>query len=139
MSISSALNLARKRGLDLVEVADKVQPPVCKIIDYGKFLYQKEKAARGQKIHRVETKGIRLTYNIAKHDLTVRAKQAQKFLIKGDRLRIEIVLRGREKAFANLAKERLEEFKNLIEMPVNLDQPITKQPRGFYMVLSKGK
>ena len=139
MPTSQALGLARERGLDLIEVAEKTNPPVCRIIDFGKFQYQKEKAARSQKAHRVEIKGIRLSYNIAAHDLETKAKRAEKFLTAGDRLRIEIVLRGREKAFGNLAKEKLEEFKNYLKMPVIIDQPIVKQPRGFYMIISKGK
>lgn len=134
-----AQNLARERGLDLIEVASKTVPPVCKISDYGKFLYQKEKQSRGSKPHRVEVKGIRLSFNIAKHDLEMKAKQAQKFLEKGDRVRIGVVLRGREKAFGHLAKEKLEEFKTYFETPIIIDQPITKDPRGFYMMVSKGK
>ncbi len=134
-----ALNLARDRGLDLIEVASKTVPPVCKISDFGKFLYQKEKMSRGSKPHRVEIKGIRLSFNIAKHDLEMKAKQAQKFLEKGDRVRVEIILRGREKAFGNLAREKLEEFKTYFEIPIIIDQPITRQPRGLYMLFSKGK
>lgn len=139
MNTADAINLARERGLDLIEVAAKTDPPVCRIADFGKFQYQQEKKAKGQKGHRVEIKGIRLKFNIAKHDLEIKAVQAQKFMDKGDRVRVEIVLRGREKAFANLAKQKLEEFKNYINLPVNVDQPITKEPRGFYLLLSKGK
>lgn len=139
MPISQALNLARARGLDLIEVAGKVDPPVCRIVDYGKFQYQEEKKAKGHKAHKVEVKGIRLGFNIAKHDIEIKAQRAQKFLEKGDRVRVEIVLRGREKAFAHLAKQKLEDFKNYIKIPVDIDQPITKNPRGFYMLISKGK
>lgn len=135
-----AINLARERGSDLVEITQKVTPPVCKIIDFGKFQYQQEKRAKEQsKGHRVEVKGIRLGFNIAKHDLEMKALQAQKFLEKGDRVRVEIILRGREKAFANLARQKLEDFKNFIQIPINIDQPITKQPRGFYILINKGR
>ncbi len=140
MPTAGALALARERGLDLVEITDKAVPPVCKIIDFGKFQYQKEKKAKEIiKTHKVEIKNIRLSFNIAKHDLEMKAAQAQKFLAKGDRARIEIILRGREKAFAHLAKEKLEEFKTHIKIPTNIDHPITKEPRGFYMLISKGK
>jgi len=139
MPTGQALNLARERGLDLIEVSAKTIPPVCKIGDFGKFQYQKEKQSRGHKPHRVEVKGIQLGFNIAKHDMAVKAAQAQKFLEKGDRVRIVIVLKGRQKAFGHLAKEKLEEFKSTFPIPVNMDQPITKDPRGFYMVISKGK
>ncbi len=140
MVLADALNLARERGLDLVEVTDKAVPPVCKIIDFGKFQYQKEKKAKEMsKTHKVEVKSIRLSFNIAKHDLAMKAAQTQKFLAKGDRARVAIVLRGREKAFGHLAKQKLEEFKAAVDLPLNLDQPITKEPRGFYMIISKGK
>jgi len=134
-----ALTLARERGLDLIEVAAKTEPPVCRIADFGKFQYQREKQSRGHKPHQVEIKGVRLGFNIAKHDLEIKARQAQKFLEKGDRVRVEIILRGREKAFAHLAKNKLEDFKNFIAIEINIDQPISKQPRGFYMLISKGK
>lgn len=140
LSITDALNLARDRGLDLVEVTDKAVPPVCKIIDFGKFQYQKEKKAKEiSKTHKVEVKNIRLSFNIAKHDIEMKAAQAQKFMEKGDRVRAEIVLRGREKAFGHMAKQKLEEFKTFIKIPTIVDQPIVKEPRGFYMLLSKGK
>ena len=140
MPTADALALAYERGLDLVEITDKAIPPVCKIIDYGKFLYQKEKKAKEMtKTHKVEIKNIRLSFNIAKHDIEMKAAQTQKFLEKGDRARISIVLRGREKAFGHLAKEKLEDFKNYIKIPTIVDQPITKEPRGFYMLISKGK
>jgi len=140
MKTADALALARQRGLDLVEVTDKAVLPVCKIIDFGKFQYQKEKKAKEiTKTHKVEVKNIRLSFNIAKHDLAMKAAQAQKFLIKGDRARIEIVLRGREKAFAHLAKAKLEEFKTYITIPIIVAHPITKDMRGFYMLISKGK
>jgi len=140
VKIEEALRLAYEKNLDLVEVAAKTDPPVCRVVDLGKFQYQREKQAKkaGQ-AHRVEIKGIRLSFNIAKHDLEMKARQAQKFLAKGDRVRIEIVLRGREKAFGPLARTKLQDFKSFIKIPVGLDQPITSQPRGFYMILSKGK
>lgn len=139
MATSQALTLARERGLDLIEVSAKTVPPVCKIGDFGKFQYQKEKQGRGHKPHRVEVKGVQLGFNIAKHDLEVKVAQAQKFLDKGDRVRVMIVLKGREKAFGHLAKEKLEAFKACFTIPFNIDQPITKDPRGFYMLVSKGK
>lgn len=140
MKTSDALALAYQRGLDLVEITDKAIPPVVKIIDFGKFQYQKEKKAKEMtKTHKVEVKNIRLSFNIAQHDIEMKAAQAQRFLEKGDRARIEIVLRGREKAFANLAKEKLLDFKNHIKIPIIIDHPVTKDMRGFYMLISKGK
>ncbi|MEK7160442.1 MAG: translation initiation factor IF-3 [Patescibacteria group bacterium] len=140
MPIAQALALARQAGLDLVEITANANPPVCKIIDLGKFLYQKEKKAKEQsKGRRVEVKNIRLSFNIAQHDLAMKAKQAKKFLLAGNRARIQIVLRGREKAFAPLARQKLANFTTFIDLPIVIDQPIVKEPRGFYMLISKGK
>ncbi len=139
MPTTQALELAKSQNLDLVEISAKAEPPVCKIIDFGKFIYQKEKQMRQRKGRTVEIKNIRISFNIALNDLKTKAKQAENFLTKGDRVRIEILLHGREKAFSDLAKKKLEEFKNHLGIPINVDQPIAKQPRGFYMILSKGK
>lgn len=112
MPTEKALALAEEKELDLVEVSPKANPPVCKILDYGQFKYQKEKEARKQKAQskEVDTKGIRLSVRIGDHDLAVRRKQACKFLDRGDKLKIELVLRGREKAHKNVAKDVVKNF-----------------------------
>ncbi|MDD5590091.1 MAG: translation initiation factor IF-3 [Candidatus Portnoybacteria bacterium] len=139
VSLSEALKLAQEKGLDLIEVAAKTEPPVCRIADFGKFHYQKEKQARAQKVSqkKTELKAIRIGIATAKHDLELKYNQAKKFLDRGHKVRIEIILRGREKAFAYLAKQRIEEFRNLLGKDTIIDQPITKQPRGFAMIIRK--
>jgi len=134
-----ALQMAQDRGLDLIEVASKTDPPVCRIADFGKFQYQKEKQARQQKDHQKKSglKGIRIGLNTAKHDLELKVNQAENFLKKGYKVRIEIILRGREKAFQNQAKHKIEEFKSLLKEGVAVEQPITRQPRGFSMIIGK--
>lgn len=134
-----ALQIAQDRGLDLIEVASKTSPPVCKIGDFGKFQYQKEKQARQQKVHQKKSglKGIRIGLNTAKHDLELKVNQAENFLKKGYKVRIEIILRGRQKAFQNQAKQKIEEFKSLLKEGVAVEQPITRQPRGFSMIIGK--
>ena len=89
MPLENALKLARERNLDLIQVTEKVEPPVCKLGDYGKYLYREEKKEKAAQKHQgSELKGIRLTFNISQHDLETRAHQAGKFLNKGDKIRI---------------------------------------------------
>jgi len=134
-----ALRMALEKGLDLIEVAAKTVPPVCRIADFGKFQYQREKQMRQQKVHQKKTglKGIRIGLNTARHDLELRINQAEGFLKKGYKVRIEIILRGREKAFQNSAKKKIEEFKSLLGEGVVIEQSITRQPRGFSMIIGK--
>jgi len=82
-------------------------------------------------------KGIRIGLNTAKHDLELKVNQAENFLKKGYKVRIEIILRGREKAFQNQAKHKIEEFKSMLEEGVAVEQSITRQPRGFSMIIGK--
>lgn len=131
MRTDEAIRLAHERELDLVEVSPKEDPPVCKFIDYGTFKYQKAKEQRAQKAHakKVEVKGIRLSVKMGVHDLDVRKKQALGFLEDGDKLKIEIMLRGREKAHGELAGQRIEAFLKGITETYELytEQPITRQ------------
>jgi len=126
-----AIRIAEERGLDLVEVSPKAEPPVAKILDNGQFKYQKEKEVRKQKTqsHEVDIKGIRLSVRIGDHDLEIRRQQAKKFLERGDKVKPEIVLRGREKAHTYLAEEIIGNFVKSLEgeFPLRLEQPITKQ------------
>lgn len=131
MKITDAIRAAEERELDLVEVSPKEDPPVCKILDYGAFKYQKEKEKRAQKAHakKVEVKGIRLSVKMGAHDLQVRLKQALDFLAGGDKLKIEILMRGREKAHGEIAIERINAFVAEIEKTYQLfiEQPVTRQ------------
>jgi len=134
-----ALRMALEKGLDLIEVAAKTVPPVCRIADFGKFQYQREKQARQQKIHQKKTglKGVRIGFGTAQHDLEMKVQQAEKFLNKGYKVRVEIVLRGREKAFQNIARQKIDEFKKLLGEGIIVEQPIAKQPRGYSMIIGK--
>lgn len=114
MKTSDAIALAEERGYDCVEVSPKANPPVCKFLDYGAFKYQKEKEMKQQKAHakKVEVKGIRLSVKIGQHDLDNRMNQAIGFLEDGHKLKIEIILRGREKAHSEIALGRIQDFIN---------------------------
>jgi translation initiation factor IF-3 len=112
MKTSEAVALANEREYDLVEVSPKENPPVCKFLDFGAFKYQKDKEMRQQKAHakKVEVKGIRLSVKMGEHDMDVRREQALTFLKEGQKLKIEIILRGREKAHGELATKRIQDF-----------------------------
>lgn len=138
METTKALTLARERGLDLVEINPGANPPVVKIIAYGHFKYQKEKEMRKAKAHakQVEVKGIRLSLRIGEHDLQVRRDQSQRFMDEGNRVRVEIILRGRERQHVELARKILEAF--VASLPeVRIDQPFAKQGGVLSMVVAK--
>jgi translation initiation factor IF-3 len=131
MSIAEALALADEKEMDLVEINPKAEPPVVRIAEFGQFKYQQEKDARKQKAnsHESELKGIRLSVRISEHDLAVRQKQAEKFLNRGDKARIELRLRGRERAHTDIAKDVVKNFVTRINenFPVKFEQNIEFQ------------
>jgi len=136
-----ALEIAREAGFDLVEVNPKVNPSVAKIMDYGQFKYEKEKKAHKQKLQqkKIDTKGIRLSVRISKHDFDFRFNQAIKFLAKGNKLKIELILKGREKQHPQKAVETINEFVKKLEKNEDLDivreQNLTKQGGRFTIIL----
>jgi len=141
LSLQEALQMAQERNLDLIQVTEKAEPPVCKIMDYGKYQYQLQKKEKAVKVkHAGEMKGIRLGFNISLHDMEVKANQAQKFLKKGNKVRIEMRLRGREKALQNIAKEKMKHFFEMLEklLPLKIERELKKEPRGFTTIISKG-
>ncbi len=127
---TNAIVMARERGYDLVEVSPKAVPPVCKFLDFGQFKYQKEKEMRVQKARakKVEVKGIRLSVKMGQHDIDIRVNQATEFLTEGNKLKIEIMLRGREKEHGDLAYKRIQEFLDRLTLtyPLTVEQPTTR-------------
>jgi len=125
METPKAIAVARERELDLVEVFPKASPPVCKILNYGQFQYQQSRKNQSQNVRKTETKGIRISFKIGKHDLDMRQNQAIKFLTKGDKVKVEMILRGREKAFTKDAVEKVTGFINSInqESQVIIEAP----------------
>lgn len=138
-----ALGMAKERGLDLIEVAPLANPPVCRIIDFGKYQYQQTKQKKQQKVKqkKTEIKGIRISLRTGQHDLKTKAKQIEKFLLVGHKIRLEIILKGREKSpqFQNLAKEKIGEFVRLIPFEVAREREIKREGRGFNVIISKIK
>jgi len=140
MNIFQAIDLAKSRGLDLIQVTEKVEPPVCRIADYGKYLYTQQKKER--KMARPkggELKEIRLTFGISPHDMDIRATQAEKFLKEGDKVKVNMALRGREKAMGGFATDKvkifLEKLNSLI--PIKTERELKREPKGFTMIVSK--
>lgn len=141
MSLEEALREAEGRNLDLIQVTERVEPPVCKIIDYGKYLYQEKKKEKQtvKKQRGGELKGVRLGFNISQHDLEVKARQTEKFLKQGNKVRIEMILRGREKALGNFAKEKINKFLEVLQAiaPHRVERELKKESRGFSMIIAK--
>jgi translation initiation factor IF-3 len=137
--LEDALLKSRERNLDLIQVTEKIDPPVCKIMDYGKYLYQQKKKDKGVKPKGGEIKGIRLSFNISEHDMEMRAKQAEKFLKEGDKVRIEVRLRGREKALGEHAKSKVNKFLEILQtiIPHKTERELKREPRGMSMIISK--
>ena len=139
MSSREALKLAREADLDLVKIAPNAKPPVCKIIDYGKYRYElarKEKEAK-KKQKTMEVKEVRLSPNIDTNDLNTKANQARKFLSKGDRVKVSLRFRGRELAHINYSKQILDSFYEKLEDISVVDKPAKMEGRTMVMFLSE--
>ncbi len=141
MNTGAAVRAAREQGLDLVEINPRITPPVAKIMDYGQFQYQQEKESRLRKAHQhvTKVKGVRLSLRIGKHDLEIRKNQAIKFLDEGDKVKVEIILRGRELQQAAMAFEVIKRFivnLNAVK-PVRHDQNAEKQGNVITAIVAK--
>ena len=139
MSARDAMKLAREADLDLVKIAPNAKPPVCKIVDYGKYRYEqarREKEAK-KKQRTMEVKEIRLSPNIDVNDLNTKANQARKFLSKGDRVKVSLRFRGRELAHINYSKQILDSFYEKLEDIAVVDKPAKMEGRTMVMFLSE--
>jgi translation initiation factor IF-3 len=140
MDTSKALELSLEQGLDLIEVAAKAAPPVVRIMDYGKYQYQKEKEARqsAKKQKEIEIKGVRIGLNTSIHDMELKARAAEEFLAESNKVRVEFILRGRAKYLdRNFIQGRLDTFLKLITTPYKVTAPALKGPRGLNMTIEK--
>ncbi len=139
MSAKDALKMAKEAGLDLVKVAPTAKPPVCKIVDYGKYRYEmarrEKEAKKKQKI--TEIKEIHLSPNIDVNDLTTKANQARKFLEKGNKVKVALRFRGREMAHMATGKEVLDSFFEKLSDIAVVEKPAKLEGRSMIMVLSE--
>lgn len=141
MSASQANKIADEKNLDLVKISPTANPPVCKIMDYGKFRFdaaKKEKDARkNQKVS--EVKEVWLSMTIDTHDLETKAKQAAKFLKNGDKVKVSIRMRGRQQAHAALGMEVMDEFFAMVEDVGEINKKPLTEGRNIIMILQPKK
>ena len=139
MSARDAYFKAQEAGLDLVKIAPKAQPPVCKIIDYGKFKYEqtrKEKEAK-KKQKTIEVKEVRMSPNIDQNDLNTKVNAARKFLQKGDKVKVSIRFRGREMAHTQASKPILDDFAAHLADIAVVEKPAKMEGRFMTMFLTE--
>ena len=125
MSSRDAMKLAREAELDLVKIAPKAQPPVCKIIDYGKYKYEqsrREKEAK-KKQKTVEVKEVRMSPNIDANDLNTKVNNAKKFILKGNKVKVTLRFRGREMAHVQQSKHILDDFADMLKDVAQVEKP----------------
>jgi translation initiation factor IF-3 len=136
-----ALEIAEERELDLVLVSDKADPPVCRIMDYGKYKFELEKKAREarKKQHSAEVKEVKMRYTIEEHDYQVRVSQADRFLKAGDKVKATITFRGREIQHSDLAEALLKRMSEDLKDLAEVQQYPKREGRNMMMLLSPKK
>ena len=139
MSAKEAMKLALEAELDLVKIAPTAKPPVCKIIDYGKYKYEmtrKEKEAK-KKQKTVDVKEVRLSPNIDTNDLNTKVNSAKKFIQKGDKVKVTLRFRGREMAHMATSKHILDDFADMLKDVASVEKPAKLEGRSISMVLTE--
>ncbi|MFP4123826.1 translation initiation factor IF-3 [Coleofasciculus sp.] len=136
-----ALRIAEEKELDLVLVSDKADPPVCRIMDYGKYKFEQEKKAREarKKQHTADVKEVKMRYKIDDHDYQVRVNAARRFLKSGDKVKATITFRGREIQHANLAEDLLKRMATDLQDVAEVQQAPKREGRNMMMLLSSKK
>lgn len=139
MSPREAMKLAEEAGLDLVKIAPTAKPPVCKIVDYGKYRYElarKEKEAK-KKQRIIEVKEIRMSPNIDSNDLNTKVNAARKFITKGDKVKVTLRFRGREMAHMNTSKHILDDFAQMLSDIAVIEKQPKVEGRSMSMFLTE--
>ncbi len=138
MSSAAALELAEKADLDLVKIAPQATPPVCKIMDYGKYRYEQQKKEKEAKKnqHIVEIKGIQLSLNIDVHDFDTKAKHAERFIQDGNKVKVSIRFRGREMGHPEHGLEVMKRFAATLSEIANVEKPAVLEGRNMIMFLA---
>ncbi len=139
--LADALSMAQKVGLDLVEVAPNSDPPVCRVMDYGKYRYQQNKklqdAKKSQTI--IQVKEIRIRPKTEEHDLETKIKHIKKFLSQGDKVKVAMMFRGREIAYTEIGRKMMEEIKAALEGISAIDQQPRLEGRNMIMIVAPPK
>lgn len=141
MPMHEALKIAQERNFDVVEVGPTSVPPLVKILDYGKFMYQKERREKqgGGKSAAQEVKTVQIGFRTEAHDMQVRATQIDKFLAKGHRVKVEMKLRGREKGMVPVGRAKFELFLKIISEAHEMESPIKGFPGGLGVLVKPVK
>ncbi len=141
MAKEKAQEIANKEELDLAEVAPNANPPVCKVMDYGKFQYHQKKIdtkhRKSQK--KTEIKGVRMGFKTGEHDMKVKARQAEKFLKAGNSVKVSLIFKGREAMYKDLATDKMNKFYGDLEEICSLEAPPKKQGNTMIMILTPNK
>jgi len=137
----AALEVAKERELDLVLVSEKADPPVCRIMNYGKYKFEQEKKAKEakKKSHQTEVKEVKMRYKIDQHDYDVRINQATRFLKAGDKVKCTVIFRGREIQHTSLAETLLRRMAKDLEEQAEIQQAAKREGRNMIMFLTPRK
>ena len=137
MSSRDALAVAAKAGLDLVKISPQATPPVCKVMDYGKYRFEQTKREKenrkNQKV--IELKEIRLSATIDQHDMEVKAKACQKFLGNGDKVKVTIRFKGRQIKHGDIGMDVMDAFYEMVKDAASVDKPAKQEGRNMIMIL----
>lgn len=138
LPVEQALALAEEMGLDLVEVAPQARPPVCRIMDYGKFKYEEQRRQREarKKQHQVQVKEVKMRPGIKEHDFAFKARHARRFLEEGHKVRVTVMFRGRQITHPELGKEVLDRFAEALRDVAKVEQEPQMDARTMVMVLA---
>ncbi|MEO1589894.1 MAG: translation initiation factor IF-3 [Cyanobacteria bacterium J06632_22] len=141
MSPQEALPMAEEQELDLVLISDKADPPVCRIMDYGKYKFEQEKKAREarKKQHNADLKEVKMRYKIDDHDYNVRVNHARRFLKSGDKVKATVMFRGREIQHSDLAQRLLERMAKDLEEMGEVQQRPKREGRNMIMIMAPKK
>ena len=138
VSIAAAMSIADERGLDLVKIAPQVTPPVCKIMDYGKYRFEQGKREKEQRKNQKinEIKEVMLSATIDTHDMEVKAKACTRFLQNGDKVKVSIRFRGRQITHGDIGLEVMNTFYEMVKDNAAIDRPAKQEGRNMFMILT---
>jgi len=137
MPVARALQIAREQNSDLVEVAPTVQPPVCRVLDYGKFKYEQSRREREARKHQrqVETRQVRFRPKITPHDMELKARVTEKLLREGDKVKVSVMFRGREMSYPELGRNLLVQIYEKVKEIAVIEKPASLEGRFMTMIL----
>ena len=136
MTVAEGVRLAKAKGLDLVEVAASANPPVCKIIDHGKWKYEQSKQKKGQKTKASKVKEVKFRINIDVHDYEIKLSRAEEFLDQGNKLRVQLMFRGRQQAHPELGFQLMKRVEEDLITMGHVDVPPRRTGKNISMMIS---